>query len=46
MGNDQTKQTEIEESKEPVTYFAINLKQPDKLHLVPSDPDIRQEFET
>ena len=36
MGNDQTK-TVLDERKEPITYFAINIKQPDKLHLVPSD---------
>ena len=22
---------------EPITYFAINIKQPDKLHVVPAD---------
>ena len=36
MGNDQTK-TVLEDSGEPITYFAINIKQPDKLHIVPSD---------
>ena len=36
MGNDQTK-TALEDSGEPITYFAINIKQPDKLHIVPSD---------
>ena len=36
MGNDQTK-TVLDERKEPITYFAINIKQPDKLHIVPSD---------
>ena len=36
MGNEQTK-TELDERKEPITYFAINIKQPDKLHIVPSD---------
>ena len=36
MGNDQTKQ-ELEVNNEPLTYFAINIKQPDKLHIVPSD---------
>ena len=36
MGNEQTK-TVLEESGEPITYFAINIKQPDKLHIVPSD---------
>ena len=36
MGNDQTK-TALEDSGEPITYFAINIKRPDKLHIVPSD---------
>ena len=36
MGNEQTKQ-ELEVTNEPLTYFAINIKQPDKLHIVPSD---------
>ena len=36
MGNDQTKQ-ELDTGNEPITYFAINIKQPDKLHIVPSD---------
>ena len=36
MGAEQTKQ-ELEVSSEPLTYFAINIKQPDKLHIVPSD---------
>ena len=36
MGNEQTK-TVLEDSGEPITYFAINIKQPDKLHIVPSD---------
>ena len=36
MGNDQTK-TVLEDSGEPITYFAINIKQPDKLQIVPSD---------
>ena len=36
MGNEQTK-TVLEESGEPITYFAINIKQPDKLHILPSD---------
>ena len=36
MGAEQTKQ-EPEVGGEPITYFAINIKQPDKLHIVPSD---------
>ena len=36
MGAEQTKQ-ELEVGGEPITYFAINIKQPDKLHIVPSD---------
>ena len=36
MGAEQTKQ-ELEVGSEPITYFAINIKQPDKLHIVPSD---------
>ena len=42
MGNEQTK-TELNNinENEPITYFAINIKQPDKLHIVPSDAHIR-----
>ena len=36
MGAEHTKQ-ELEVGAEPITYFAINIKQPDKLHIVPSD---------
>ena len=36
MGAEHTKQ-ELEVGAEPITYFAINIKQPDKLHILPSD---------
>ena len=34
MGNDLARPAELPGSLEPVTNFAINIKQPDKLHLV------------
>lgn len=39
MGNEQTKIV-LDNNNEPITYFAINIKQPDKLHIVPSDTTI------
>ena len=40
MGNEQAKGGGSGEGAgllERVTYFAINIKQPDKLHIVPAD---------
>ena len=34
MGNEAGKPSELLGSMEPVTNFGINIKQPDKLHLV------------
>ena len=36
MGNESGKQSVLMGSTEPVTNFGINIKQPDKLHLVRS----------
>ena len=36
MGNESGKPSELMGSTEPVTNFGINIKQPDKLHLVMS----------
>ena len=36
MGNEAGKPSELMGSTEPVTNFGINIKQPDKLHLVRS----------
>ena len=36
MGNESGKPSELMGSTEPVTNFGINIKQPDKLHLVRS----------
>ena len=39
MGAEQTKIV-LDNNNDPITYFAINIKQPDKLHIVPSDATI------